>query len=132
MHDGRLALVQPGNSLTGVAEDLQHLGLRESGLQPLIHQVDHLTSCEAASGHTVRFLKERDHSTQPVPLTFAVVHKYKNLPHVPRSHRRDAGVQVTNNILVANEVFLQEHTDGRVSKLQSPVGRMVRNLEEAN
>lgn len=37
VHDGRLALVQPRNSLAGVTEDLQHLGLSEAGLQPLIH-----------------------------------------------------------------------------------------------
>lgn len=41
-------------------------------------------------------------------LTFAVVHKYENLPHVPRSHGCDAGIQITNNILVTDEVFLQE------------------------
>lgn len=37
VHDGRLALVQPRNSLAAVTEDLQHLGLSEAGLQPLIH-----------------------------------------------------------------------------------------------
>lgn len=45
--DGRLALVQPRNGVTGVAEDLQHLGLGEAGLQPLIHQIDHLTPCKS-------------------------------------------------------------------------------------
>lgn len=37
VHDGRLALVKLGNSLAGVTEDLQHLGLGEARLQPLIH-----------------------------------------------------------------------------------------------
>lgn len=35
--DGRLALVQLGDSVAGVAEDLQHLGLGEARLQPLVH-----------------------------------------------------------------------------------------------
>lgn len=37
VHDGRLALVKLGNSLAGVTEDLQHFGLREARLQPLVH-----------------------------------------------------------------------------------------------
>lgn len=37
VHDGRLALVKLGNSLAGVTEDLQHFGLGEARLQPLIH-----------------------------------------------------------------------------------------------
>lgn len=35
--DGRLALVQLGDGVAGVAEDLQHLGLGEARLQPLVH-----------------------------------------------------------------------------------------------
>lgn len=50
--DGGLALVQPRNSVTGVTEDLQHLGLGEASLQPLIHQVDHLTPCKTISSYT--------------------------------------------------------------------------------
>lgn len=46
---------------------------------------------------------------RPFLLTFAEVHKYKNLPHIPWAHSRDAGIQVTHDVLVTNEVFLQEH-----------------------
>lgn len=42
--DGSLALVQLGDGVTGVAEDLQHLGLGKARLQSLVHQVDHLTT----------------------------------------------------------------------------------------
>lgn len=48
--------------------------------------------------------------------TFAEVHQYKNLPHISRSHSRDAGIQVTHDVLVTHEVFLQEHTDVSVSR----------------
>lgn len=44
----------------------------------------------------------------PTALTFAVVHKYENLPYIPRSHSCDTGVQITNNVLVTDKVFLQE------------------------
>lgn len=47
--DRRLALVQTRNSVTGVTEDLQHLSFSETSLQPLIHQIDHLTSCKIPS-----------------------------------------------------------------------------------
>lgn len=46
MDDGRLALVQARNGLTGVTEDLQYLGLCEARLQPLVHQIYHLASCK--------------------------------------------------------------------------------------
>lgn len=42
--DWRLALVQLGDGVTGVTEDRQHLSLSEARLQPLVHQVDHLTA----------------------------------------------------------------------------------------
>ena len=50
--DGCLALVQARNGVAGVAEDLQHLGLGEAGLQPLVHQIDHLPPCKTTSNHT--------------------------------------------------------------------------------
>lgn len=42
-------------------------------------------------------------------LTFAEVHQYEDLPYVPRAHRCDTGVQITDNILVTHKVFLQGH-----------------------
>lgn len=53
---------------------------------------------------------------RPILLTFAEVHKYKNLPHISWSHSRDAGIQVTHDVLVTNKVFLQEHTDVSISR----------------
>lgn len=50
--DRCLALVQARNSITGVTEDLQHLSLSETSLQPLIHQIDHLPSCKITSNYT--------------------------------------------------------------------------------
>lgn len=50
--DGCLALVQARNRITGVTEDLQHLSLSEAGLQPLIHQIDHLAPCKTISNYT--------------------------------------------------------------------------------
>jgi len=50
--DGCLALVQARNSITRVTEDLQHLSLSEAGLQPLIHQIHHLSPCETISHYT--------------------------------------------------------------------------------
>lgn len=41
---GCLALVQLGDGVAGIAEDLQHLSLGEARLQSLVHQVDHLTA----------------------------------------------------------------------------------------
>ena len=43
--DGRLALVEAGDGLTGIAEDVQHLGLGEAHVQTFIHLLHHLTRC---------------------------------------------------------------------------------------
>ena len=42
MYDGRLAVVQPGHGLAGVAEDAEHLGLCEPSTESLIHQLQHI------------------------------------------------------------------------------------------
>lgn len=48
--DGRLALVQAGHGLAGVAEDVQDLGLAEAHAQPLVHLLDHLARCGRTGG----------------------------------------------------------------------------------
>lgn len=128
--DGWFALVQTRNGITGVTEDLQHLSLGEAGLQPLVHQVDHLPPWKIRSTWlNLSFLfpntftqihSETESATytlilSPITahflsaLTLAVVHKYENLPYIPWSHSCNTGVQITNNILVTDKVFLQEH-----------------------
>lgn len=49
--DGRLALVQAGHGLTGVAEDVKDLGLAEAHVQPLVHLLHHLTRCRREREH---------------------------------------------------------------------------------
>lgn len=116
VEDRRLALVQPRNSIAGVAEDLQHLSLCETGLQPLIHQIDYLPSCKninirvfklCLSFYSITLIILQACPTSPPTLTLAVVHKYEHLPYIPWSHSRDTGVQITNNILVTDKIFLQ-------------------------
>lgn len=50
MDDGRLALVQAGHGLAGVAEDVEDLGLAEAHVQPLVHLLDHLARCGRRGG----------------------------------------------------------------------------------
>lgn len=45
MDDGRLALMQAGDGLAGVAEDVEDLGLTEAHVQPLVHLLHHLARC---------------------------------------------------------------------------------------
>ena len=54
VNDGCLALVQARYSIAGVTEDLQHLRLCEAGLQPLIHQIDDLSSCKRMCSYTAQ------------------------------------------------------------------------------
>lgn len=48
--DGRLALVQAGHGLAGVAEDVEDLGLAEAHAEPLVHLFDHLARCGRGGG----------------------------------------------------------------------------------
>lgn len=42
--------MEAGNSLTGITKYLEHFVLCKTCLQALVHQVDHLASCEECRG----------------------------------------------------------------------------------
>jgi hypothetical protein len=69
------ALMQAGNSFTGITEYLEHFILCKACLQALVHQVYYLAS-----------------STE--------VHQNENFPYIAATHIVDTRVNVTHNVLV--------------------------------
>lgn len=91
MDDGRLALVQAGHGLAGVAEDVEDLGLAEAHVEPLVHLLDHLARCKRGG--------DEEESVGCMPLclndtwpdadnlggfTFTVLHEDQHLPDAVR------------------------------------------------
>jgi len=61
--DGRLALVQAGHSLAGVTEDVEHLGLAEAHVQPLVHLLHHLALCRGEERERNSFSGDEDQTS---------------------------------------------------------------------
>lgn len=78
MDDGRLALVQAGHGLAGVAEDVEDLGLAEAHVEPLVHLLDHLASCRWGWGRSQSTAwRLADYLGG---FTFTVLHEDQHLP----------------------------------------------------
>lgn len=71
--------MEAGNSFTGVTKYLEHFILCKTGLQALVHQVDHLAS--------------------PTE-----VHQNEHFPYITATHIVDTGVNVTHDVLVSRQV----------------------------
>lgn len=106
--DGRLALVQSGNGLTGVAEDVEDLDLAEAHAEPLVHLLDHLARCGRGGRGKRRSQRiPRRYTFKRGGLTFAVLHEDQHLPDAVR-HSADGRVQVPDDVFMARQLFLWE------------------------